>query len=79
MELSQLDFKKVMALVLIILGIFPFHTLYRLCCMRRGAAPLRGKYMALYLVVSILFVYIGLRLLLDKKGIKKKDRKNPHS
>ena len=68
-KLEQINIIKIIAVILIILGIIPFYS-----WIRPKAAPPKGHFMAIYLVTSVLFVYIGLRLLL-----KKRDNKRKHS
>ena len=68
-KLEQINIIKIIAVILIILGIIPFYS-----WIRPKAAPPQGHFMAIYLVTSVLFVYIGLRLLL-----KKRDNKRKHS
>jgi len=71
-KLAQINIIKIIAVILIILGIIPFYSIYG--WIRPKAAAPQGHFMAIYLVTSVLFVYIGLRLLL-----KKRDNKRKHS
>ena len=66
-KLAEMDLKKILAAIFLSIGLFPFYFYYSwFTLLGKGRLPKRqsGKFYLLYIGISILFVFIGLRLLL---------------
>jgi len=66
-ELAEMDLKKILAAIFLSVGIFPFASSWSwFHLIRDGRLPKRksGKFYVMSVAISILFVFIGLRLLL---------------
>ena len=66
-KLAEMDLKKILAAIFLSIGLFPFVSSYSwFTLIGKGRLPKRqsGKFYLLYMAISMLFVFIGLRLLL---------------
>ena len=64
-KLAEMDLKKILAAIFLGIGLFPFYTSYSwYSLIGKGRVPKRTSGFLIYLAMSILFVFIGLRLLL---------------
>jgi len=66
-ELAEMDLKKILAAIFLSVGLFPFASSWSwFHLIRDGRLPKRkgGKFYVMSVAISILFVFIGLRLLL---------------
>jgi len=74
-ELAEMDLKKILAAIFLSVGIFPFASSWSwFHLIRDGRLPKRksGKFYVMSVAISILFVFIGLRLLLGPPKKKNK-------
>ena len=74
-KLAEIDLKKILAAIFLSIGLFPFASSYSwFTLISKGRLPKRqsGKFYLVYLAISILFVFIGLRLLLGPPKKKNK-------
>jgi hypothetical protein len=74
-KLAEMDLKKILAAIFLSIGLFPFVSSYSwFTLIGKGRLPKRqsGKFYLLYMAISILFVFIGLRLLLGPPKKKNK-------
>ena len=74
-KLAEMDLKKILAAIFLSVGLFPFASSWSwFHLIRDGRLPKRhsGKFYLVYLAISILFVFIGLRLLLGPPKKKNK-------
>jgi hypothetical protein len=74
-KLAEMDLKKILAAIFLSIGLFPFASSYSwFTLIGKGRLPKRqsGKFYLLYMAISMLFVFIGLRLLLGPPKKKNK-------
>tara|TARA_B110000263_G_C15007557_1_gene373450 strand:- start:269 stop:502 length:234 start_codon:yes stop_codon:yes gene_type:complete len=74
-KLAEMDLKKILAAIFLSIGLFPFVSSYSwFTLIGKGRLPKRqsGKFYLLYMAISMLFVFIGLRLLLGPPKKKNK-------
>ena len=74
-ELAEMDLKKILAAIFLSVGLFPFASSWSwFYLIRDGRLPKRksGKFYVMSVAISILFVFIGLRLLLGPPKKKNK-------
>jgi hypothetical protein len=74
-QVVEMDIKKILAIIFLTLATFPFYEVYfwsYFLGKRRIPKRPSGIYFLLYLAISILFLFIGLRLLLGPPKKKNK-------